>query len=148
MVGHFYLYTNEGDDVLKQQYGGVWNDKLKRWRLPMNVADDVCAYIQSTIDADDGDDGEYDNSDDDAKSPRKPQVTVECEGDVCCVVTTNGGERCGGEATRDEATSGKVTRDEAAETNGGKSSKKSHHKKFRRAVSFDEPESESSSSSI
>lgn len=47
MPRYIYLYSNEGDDVIKNIYGGSWDSKNKRWRLPAENVYKVCEYLKS-----------------------------------------------------------------------------------------------------
>lgn len=47
MPRYIYLYSNEGDDTIKNIFGGLWNSKKKRWRLPVENIEKVCEYLKS-----------------------------------------------------------------------------------------------------
>ena len=46
----FYLYTNEGDENIKNLFGGVWVSRFKRWQIPLTMITLVSSYLQSIED--------------------------------------------------------------------------------------------------
>lgn len=56
MPQYFYLYSNEGDETI-QNFGGSWDQKNKRWRLPFEMSGKVYEYLKSLqeVDVDDAD---------------------------------------------------------------------------------------------
>jgi len=52
----FYLYTNEGDENIKNLLGGTWSVKYKRWRIPMTMNKYTSLYLRSLVFSEQSDD--------------------------------------------------------------------------------------------